>query len=361
MGFSYNLTNSAMFAMVSFLELFRSKKKKEIKEPKKILVLAYSGVGNIILGVSIFEQLKGKYPNCQISVMATSKVSVQLLKNIKEVSDAFFIKAKGLGFFIELSKHRKKYDTVICMFPAGILGAISGYFLGAKQVIGHEYNKGFCKKSGLFYTHAVKLEAKHDVYTNLDLLKLFRIDQKKPDLSIPLSKEEERFGIEYINKNNIKRPIGIHCGSNSNQKWKRWDISNFIGVANLLENKGYDPIFFLGQDEQEYLSEIKENKFHCVTGTGILETASIIRQCKKFISNDSGLMHLAVSQGVKTYGILGPTDHVRTGPFGNTIIRTGLSCSPCYNIMKPFKCTNKEKMKCLKGLDVERVFKEIMQ
>jgi ADP-heptose:LPS heptosyltransferase len=71
-------------------------------------------------------------------------------------------------------------------------------------------------------------------------------------------------------------------------------------------------------------------------------------------------MHLAVSQGVKTYGIFGPTDNIRTAPFKNRVIRLGLSCSPCYTPMKEFKCVNKEKMICLKGIGVEEALKIIM-
>lgn len=42
-----------------------------------------------------------------------------------------------------------------------------------------------------------------------------------------------------------------------------------------------------------------------------------MQHCKLFISNDSGLMHLAAASGVPTLGLFGPTAEKQTGPRGS--------------------------------------------
>ena len=41
-----------------------------------------------------------------------------------------------------------------------------------------------------------------------------------------------------------------------------------------------------------------------------------MQQCTLFVSNDSGLMHLAAATGTKTFGLFGPTNEQRTSPRG---------------------------------------------
>jgi ADP-heptose:LPS heptosyltransferase len=62
-------------------------------------------------------------------------------------------------------------------------------------------------------------------------------------------------------------------------------------------------------------------------------------------------MHLAAAVETPVIAIFGPTDPSRTGPYGkgHTIIRTNLSCSPCF--LKNCKTTN-----CMKNITPEQVY-----
>jgi len=69
------------------------------------------------------------------------------------------------------------------------------------------------------------------------------------------------------------------------------------------------------------------------------------------ITTDSGPMHLAAAVETPVIALFGPTDPARTGPYGagHTIIRTELSCSPCF--LK--KCSTK---KCMEDISPHHVF-----
>jgi len=51
------------------------------------------------------------------------------------------------------------------------------------------------------------------------------------------------------------------------------------------------------------------------------------------IANDSGPMHIAVALGRPLVTPFGPTNPVRTGPYGrpDSVVRIDLPCSPCYS------------------------------
>jgi len=69
---------------------------------------------------------------------------------------------------------------------------------------------------------------------------------------------------------------------------------------------------------------------------------AVIAQCRLFITNDSGLMHVAAALGVPVVAIFGSTDPVATGPVGcpARIVRHPLPCSPCFKTHCPtdFRC-----------------------
>ena len=83
------------------------------------------------------------------------------------------------------------------------------------------------------------------------------------------------------------------------------------------------------------------------------------------ISNDTGPMHIAAAQGVKTIGLFGPNLPIRWGPFGKwniAVYKKGVcSYSPCINVHKGEvpECRFGEDNKCMKAIKVEDVLKYV--
>jgi heptosyltransferase-2 len=78
---------------------------------------------------------------------------------------------------------------------------------------------------------------------------------------------------------------------------------------------------------------------------------AVIERCSMFVTNDSGLMHLAAALGVPTVAVFGSTDPVATGPRGShtRIVRRPVDCAPCFQATCPrdFRC-----MKAIEPIDV---------
>jgi heptosyltransferase-2 len=85
--------------------------------------------------------------------------------------------------------------------------------------------------------------------------------------------------------------------------------------------------------------------------TTLREAIYLISQCRLFISNDSGLMHIAGALNIPTIALFGSTNPVTTAPAGNKsiIVRREVSCSPCL------KETCPTDFRCMKLISVEDV------
>ncbi len=85
---------------------------------------------------------------------------------------------------------------------------------------------------------------------------------------------------------------------------------------------------------------------------------ALIQQCDGFVTNDSGLMHVAAALQVPLAAIFGSTDHIATGPFAEraVVIRKEIECSPCKQTHCPKKHLN-----CLENITVDEVFAQVIQ
>jgi ADP-heptose:LPS heptosyltransferase len=148
---------------------------------------------------------------------------------------------------------------------------------------------------------------------------------------------------------------------------KRWPLRSFAALAHrILSDKSVKFFVFGGPQEQEFKKTAAAQigpAAVAVETASIGETAALISRCQKFIANDSGLMHLSASVGVRTCGIFGPTDDIRTAPFGkgHLVVRQDLECSPCWtiqNVGRRESCKYGD-FRCLENLSPESVYEKI--
>src|SRR5436309_13498093 len=85
--------------------------------------------------------------------------------------------------------------------------------------------------------------------------------------------------------------------------------------------------------------------------TTVRRLMALIKQCRLFITNDTGPMHIATAFGVPTVAIFGPTDPATTSPFGSRheLVRHPVDCSPGLLRECPID------LRCMQGISVEMV------
>jgi heptosyltransferase-2 len=158
--------------------------------------------------------------------------------------------------------------------------------------------------------------------------------------------------------------IGIHpsCNPLKNQQSRCWPADHFVRFIKRM-NEQLPPARFLlfeGPQDAELAKMFPKNSPAIITARMLpVEVVGVlIRRCQLFVSNCSGLIHIAAACKVPTVGIYGPTNPVWDKPWKteSIVVTRGLPCSPCfYYSSRPLDCPAKLDYACVRELPVEEV------
>ncbi|MCL2689487.1 MAG: hypothetical protein FWE57_06535 [Chitinispirillia bacterium] len=318
----------------------------------RILIFAPFGIGNIILLLPVLRVLKER--NIEFDILSFHGAVGNILDNWEEFAGLYknhFHLGKNKLQILKtiLMIRKKKYDVSILSFPSAKFHYnVLSFICGAKRRVGSVYPDNSFKTLAFLNNVPYNIiENIHDTQQNLNLI-------KKADI---LNNEDcaiEKFP-HKISKNKI---IGFHVGCSKNASYKRWEIENWESVIRCMKEyyPEYELQLFFGGDEQEELCF-----FETRSGIKIMKNLTLnqlknsISQCCLFLSNDSGLMHIAAMSGVETISVFGPSDERRNAPFGERAAVLSAECKmrPCshsYTIKShKFNCQFPSKA-CLDGV-----------
>lgn len=328
---------------------------------KKIVVFTHGGIGNFILLVPSLYSIKKHFKNSHITIISPSKINISLVKNTS-IADNIIGYDYNRFSKRECQKFFKKQK--ISSFDLGFSFATSkaSYCLKiikTKIRIGYDYGFNKSKTNQSYLTVWKKLNHKeHEADQYFSLLNLLQIPLYKKKYMINMTPV-----LKYDSFFKTKNPvIGIHPGCSRGLEQKQWPLFRFLQVAEKLNKKHKaKTIFFGGKEDRLFSKKIPDKKYllNLINKVSLTETAYLISKCDLFISNDSGLMHLAGAVETPLITLFGPTDIKKNRPLGKgriKIIRKNIICSPCY---KPYsgKIECQDPI-CLLNIEVDDVIKE---
>jgi heptosyltransferase-2 len=158
--------------------------------------------------------------------------------------------------------------------------------------------------------------------------------------------------------------IGFHAGSAEfkNQLRRRWAPEKYSALGRWLkENYGAAVLLFGGPDElalnEKINAGMKNNGF--IVQASFMTTAALIEQCRFFLCNDTGLMHVAAGLQVPIVTIFAFTNPAYVYPWKSRylMVRHEMECSPCfYYSPRHANCRWKEdQFRCITHIEVEEV------
>lgn len=318
---------------------------------KKVLILALSGIGNFLMQSPVFAATKKAHPDWHITAWVAPRGTKELAKNDQNI-DAVIeapIKQSIVGHLKLISRlRREKFDIALMLSPGQLIkGALYMFLAGIPVRVSHEYPLRSNPTSRFLLTHSIpENPTLHDIEQNLALLKLLdsHYSLQPTPYSLPLPPavvHESKKIFTQLNVPPNKTIIGFHPGSARGFEWKRWPLEYWIELGKTLINQHNAFILiFGGPDEAEIVDRLAtglpaEASTKAGPAPSLLETTTLMQHCKLFISNDSGLMHLAAASGVTTLGLFGPTDETHTGPRGpKSHILRAPGTQPIYNTEK---------------------------
>lgn len=349
---------------------------------RKVLVMPLYGIGDVLMTTPAIRNLK-EQADVEITYLHMFGTTKDILLNNPYIAENIFFpflqksRLEGLRFLMH--HFRKKFDCSINFYPSNRRDYnLAAFITGSRIRLGHRYRSddirelNFLKTTTLFEDDNL-----HCVEENLGLLDLLNVKIKKAHpLEIYLTEGERSFAENWMKTYNIGTTratlIGIHPGTSvfKNHDRRRWPEASFAQVIDELDRRLEEAKFLLfGGPEEKPLREKIISLVGCrgrmfpVHNVNVRQAASLMRHCRLFISNDSGPMHMAAASGVPTVAVFGPTNPTWVRPWGvkHRVIRTGISCSPCFRYSrKPLQCVAGLDYACLSGISAEKVIQTCM-
>jgi len=292
---------------------------------KKVLIIRLNAMGDVILALPVAMAVKKAYPDATVDFV-TRRAYAPLFDQFPAVDTAFAFDTSMRKLIKELKA--QKYDTVIDLQknPRSIILSAS---INPKNVV--SYPKRRFTRELIVRQSLLKLDAGHTVDAYLKALKRLKITSISRRPRVVLQPEIAEFGDDFIKNTGFpSKIIGLCPGSKHDEK--KWQ--GYQQLAELLiEDSNNGVIVFNGPaDEFDPNLNIVSDRLIAAQHLGIDKVAGVMSRCDLVVSNDSGLMHLAVALSVPVVAIFGPT-HPSLGfsPLGDRdrVICDNVKCSPC--------------------------------
>jgi ADP-heptose:LPS heptosyltransferase len=344
---------------------------------ERIIVTPLIGMGDTLMTTPALRLIKKHHPDWQVTYSTISASNYELLKENPYIDNLKYypLKAAGLvnGPWHILSTFYGKYSISLTFYPSNRSSySLFALLTGARRRIGHTYLHCNASQLNWLKNQTIREDPMlHCVEQNVRLLSFLGIQclhDEIPSMEIFLTPEEKKQGLEFRKAIPGDKVIGIHAGTSTfkNQEKRRWPKECFSKLIDQIPSHHF--ILFGTKEEEEVNRFIQSNvsqndRVTIVSDKPLREAIAIIENCDAFLSNDSGLMHIAAAMNVPTLALLGPTNPAFIHPWKTPHIpvRSGIECSPCYYYSpKPLTCVRNINYKCMADITVDMAQKGLM-
>ena len=348
---------------------------------KKILIIALSGIGDALMFTPSIELLRKLLPSAKIDALTMFTGAKEMYERNPFIDHVYYFDFLNSSLFSSLKfslKLRNKYDATINVYPSNRKEYnLISFLLGAKSRCAAIYvRKDFQNLGFLNNTRINEVDSKHNVQTNIKIIeKLLKINiNEEPDLSFPLTDQDEFVASNYFNEIKLKEKdlvIGFHPGSATlkNHINRRWAPEKFAALAiRLIKDFGASIFIFGGPEENELKNSIKNmiglSSAFIINTKTFPQNVAIAKRCNVFVTNDSSMMHVASALKKNVVALIGPTNvnYIHPWKTNYKIISLNLDCSPCFFYSpRPLICSRADtKYKCIKEIEVDTVYNAVI-
>lgn len=316
-------------------------------------------LGDLTLTTPFLHVLRKAAPDAHIAYLVDEKLKDVVLHN-PNIDEVLTIDKKGKDNNIKaLCKaadmiSKKKFDVLINLHPNERCSFIDFWAkvpvkVGFSHFLFHP-----------FLTKVTRLNRKmHAADMYIDVLAQLGVkDLSNNGLEIFPGEDDKKAASDFWQEKQVAagdQLVGFNIGSAV--KTKRWAPERFAQVADALAAQGYKTVFFGGSMDEGMVKEataFMTTKAIIATGCFTIgQLAAAMKRCSLIITNDSGPMHVAISQKVPIVAMYGPSSPKLYGPYTAkaTIVTAVPPCTGCAKGMK-HECDD---MQCMTRLTVEQV------
>jgi heptosyltransferase-2 len=329
---------------------------------ERVLIRGTNWIGDVVMTLPALTAIRTTWPGAKLFVLAKPWVA-EVYRRSSDVDEIILFEEPGRHAGIagkwrlaaELRRHR--FDCAILLqnaIEAAIIARLAGIPLRAG------YNTD---GRGFLLTHSVKrtsaIREVHQVDYYLEMVQALGCLPAGRSVHLHPGRDDDGVSEKFFDEWGIQPGyplIGLAPGAAYGPA-KKWFPERFAAVVDrMIDDTGAQVILFGSDSDRGSTAEVRKNARHPLIDiagrTDLREAIALISRCGLFISNDTGLMHIAGALGIPMVAIFGSTNPKTTSPVGEAsiIIHRDVPCSPC---LKPICPTD---FRCMDLIGVDEVY-----
>jgi len=318
---------------------------------KKLLIIKFSSLGDIILSTAGLRAIREKFQADYKISFLTGLDSREVLMGCPYIDELLVAdlknRDKGIWGLWKLGRQlrRQRFDKVVDLQnnrKSHILASLSL----AAQRFGYEN-----KKFSFLLNQRVKdeLPLVGPVEHQFRILEMLGINLQDARLELWPSPEDYQYIEQWMAGQWLsaqQKIVGINISASRRWLTKNWPLEHLIKLCVELGTKDVR-VVVTGTEKDLSLANalvngVKNGKIiNACAKTSVNQLACLIKKCRVYISADSSPLHIAAAMNTPFVAMFGPTDPRRHLPPAKDFIllKKELPCSPCYKTdCKTRKC-----------------------
>lgn len=301
---------------------------------KNILVVLRHQMGDTLCALPMLKAIRDFYNSAHITLVTKSSTNyIEVFKESKLYADEVREFEYGFENFVYLIKELRYRAYDLAVVPSSVIFSVTNhliaYYSKAKYRVGAASFNGFDNKCAFLLNvksdFLWQTKKVHQVQRNLDIVRQIGVYPLDTKIHIALSTQNITYASNFFKKNfpdNSRLTIGFHPGAGKFENV--WDPICFAELIEKLK-KDFNPYIFISEGPQDILyveklvSTLKKKygieEFTVHNGV-LMDNLALISSLDLFVTNDTGIMHLAAGTETPMVSLFGPSKAYEWAPIG---------------------------------------------
>jgi len=271
-----------------------------------MLLIRLSAMGDVIHTLPAATSLKKSFPDRKLA-WVISPLWMPLLENNPYVDEIIpFDRARFGSLQNFWDRIRQTQAEWAFDFQGLMQSALIGRIGRPEALFGFDKSVAREPLASMLYTHRVPVKGPHRVERNVQLAEAAGARELTYEAWIPPGRAEGNL------------PAGPFVLTSPFAGWvgKEWPIEFYEELAQRLQSIGLELVASVPENRAKELAHLKDVRVYTSTLRGLIDAT---RRAAAVIGVDSGPLHLAAALNKPGVALFGPTDPLRTGPFGGSM------------------------------------------
>jgi ADP-heptose:LPS heptosyltransferase len=285
---------------------------------KRVLLINSTALGDLVFSTPAIRGLKKSFPHWELDILVQPGLRA-LIEPDPHLTYCWSFPGRSLRLWsLGRNLRARHYDLVIILHGNDPEVSLLAWLSHSPFVIGSS-------KSPLSFSYSYAVPpgdlSEHAIERRLNFVRPLGVEGEEKRLAVFLPEEKKAEAADILAEHFGGPPamlMALHPGGSGS--YKHWPLRYFVCLGEFLKETYQSQFLIISSANERALAQTLAEGIGApalVTGGryNLLTVAALLQQCRLFVGNDSGPLHLALALGIPSIGLLGADDPRRIGPY----------------------------------------------